>query len=73
VLVISAGTFVTGDPFMLDPDLVDRMIDINVRLPFHAAVEAAYRMKRARHRDWLGQRQPHAARIFGWTTRASCT
>jgi cyclic-di-GMP-binding biofilm dispersal mediator protein len=44
VLVISAGTFMMGDPLMLDPDAVDRMIDINVRAPYHAAVEAARRM-----------------------------
>jgi cyclic-di-GMP-binding biofilm dispersal mediator protein len=44
VLVISAGTLVMGDPLTLDPDAVDRMIDINVRAPYHAAVEAARRM-----------------------------
>ena len=44
VLVINAGTLVMGDPLGLDPDAVDRMIDINVRAPYHAAVEAARRM-----------------------------
>jgi cyclic-di-GMP-binding biofilm dispersal mediator protein len=44
VLVISAGTLVMGDPLTLDPDAVDQMIDINVRAPYHAAVEAARRM-----------------------------
>lgn len=44
VLVINAGTLVMGDPLGLDPDEVDRMIDINVRAPYHAAVEAARRM-----------------------------
>jgi Dehydrogenases with different specificities (related to short-chain alcohol dehydrogenases) len=44
VLVINAGTLVMGDPLTLDPDAVDRMIDINVRAPYHAAVEAARRM-----------------------------
>lgn len=44
VLVISAGALVIGDPLTLDPDAIDRMIDINVRAPYHAAVEAARRM-----------------------------
>ena len=44
VLVANAGTIVMGDPLTLDPDAVDRMIDINVRAPYHAAVEAARRM-----------------------------
>jgi cyclic-di-GMP-binding biofilm dispersal mediator protein len=44
VLVISAGTLVMDDPLTLDPDAVDQMIDINVRAPYHAAVEAARRM-----------------------------
>lgn len=44
VLVINAGTLVLGDPLTLDADAVDRMIDVNVRAPYHAAVEAARRM-----------------------------
>lgn len=44
VLVINAGTLVMGDPLMLDADAIDRMIDVNVRAPYHAAVEAARRM-----------------------------
>jgi cyclic-di-GMP-binding biofilm dispersal mediator protein len=44
ILVINAGTLVLGDPLTLDPDAVDRMIDVNVRAPYHAAVEAARRM-----------------------------
>jgi len=44
VLVVSAGSLVLGDPLQLDPDAVDRMIDVNVRAPYHAAVEAARRM-----------------------------
>ena len=44
VLVINAGALVLGDPLSLDADEVDRMIDINVRAPYHAAVEAARRM-----------------------------
>lgn len=44
VLVVNAGTLVLGDPLTLDPDAIDRMIDINVRAPYHASVEAARRM-----------------------------
>lgn len=44
VLVVNAGTLVMGDPLTLDADAVDRMIDVNVRAPYHAAVEAARRM-----------------------------
>lgn len=45
VLVVNAGTLVMGDPLETDPDAVDRMIDINVRAPYHAAVEAARQMR----------------------------
>jgi cyclic-di-GMP-binding biofilm dispersal mediator protein len=44
ILVVNAGTLVLGDPLETDPDAVDRMIDINVRAPYHAAVEAARQM-----------------------------
>lgn len=46
VLVIVAGALVLGDPLAQDADAVDRMIDVNVRAPYHAAVEAARRMNR---------------------------
>ncbi|MBB5684130.1 SDR family oxidoreductase [Sphingobium boeckii] len=45
VLVINAGTLALGDPLTIDPDAIDKMIDVNVRAPYHAAVEAARRMK----------------------------
>ena len=45
VLVINAGLFVGGDPVELDPAAVDRLIDVNIRAPYHAAVEAARRMR----------------------------
>jgi cyclic-di-GMP-binding biofilm dispersal mediator protein len=45
VIVLNAGTLVLGDPLTIDPDDVDRMIDINVRAPYHAAVEAGRKMK----------------------------
>lgn len=45
VLVINAGTLVMGDPLTLDPDAVDRMIDVNVRAAYHASVEAARKMR----------------------------
>lgn len=44
VIVIAAGTLVLGDPLQIDADAVDHMIDVNVRAPYHAAVEAARRM-----------------------------
>ena len=44
ILVVNAGTFVAGNATEADPDAVDRMIDINVRAPYHAAVEAARSM-----------------------------
>jgi cyclic-di-GMP-binding biofilm dispersal mediator protein len=44
VIIISAGTLVVGNPLELDPDAIDHMIDVNVRAPYHAAVEAARRM-----------------------------
>ena len=44
ILVVNAGTAVLGDSLALDADAVDRMIDINVRAPYHAAVEAARQM-----------------------------
>lgn len=44
ILVNSAGVLVMGNPLEIDPDDVDRMIDINVRAPYHAAVDGARQM-----------------------------
>jgi len=44
VLVVNAGVAMLGDPLTLEPDAIDRMIDVNVRSPYHAAVEAARKM-----------------------------
>ncbi|MGB3930116.1 MAG: SDR family oxidoreductase, partial [Sphingobium sp.] len=44
ILVVNAGVAMIGDPLSFDPDAVDWMIDINVRAPYHAAVEAGRRM-----------------------------
>lgn len=44
ILVVNAGVLVFGDPLEQDADVIDRMIDVNVRAPYHAAVEAARRM-----------------------------
>jgi cyclic-di-GMP-binding biofilm dispersal mediator protein len=44
VLLVNAGTLAMGDPLTIDPDAIDAMIDINVRAPYHAAVEAARTM-----------------------------
>ena len=44
ILVVNAGVAVVGDPLELDPAEIDRLIDVNVRGPYHAAVEAARKM-----------------------------
>jgi len=44
VLVICAGVLVMGDALELNPDDIDRMLDINVRSPYHASIEAAKSM-----------------------------
>jgi cyclic-di-GMP-binding biofilm dispersal mediator protein len=44
VLVVNAGTLALGNPLEIDPDAIDRMIDVNVRAPYHASVEAARSM-----------------------------
>ena len=46
ILVVNAGINVPGDPLELEPAEVDRMIDINVRGPYHAAVDAARQMNK---------------------------
>lgn len=45
ILVINAGIGIFNDPLKIDPTEIDRMIDINVRGPYHAAVDAARAMK----------------------------
>ncbi|AHL75505.1 oxidoreductase [Stutzerimonas stutzeri] len=44
ILVINAGSLIMGDPLTLNADDIDRLIDVNVRAPYHAAVEAARSM-----------------------------
>jgi len=44
VLVINAGFALFGDALDLDPDDVDRLIQVNVNAPYHASVEAARQM-----------------------------
>jgi cyclic-di-GMP-binding biofilm dispersal mediator protein len=44
ILVIVAGVLVMGNPLELSPDDIDYMLDVNVRSPYHAAVEAARKM-----------------------------
>lgn len=44
VLIVNAGLGVIGDPLTIEPDVIDKMIDVNVRAPYHASVEAARRM-----------------------------
>lgn len=45
VLVINAGTGIFADPLTINSDAIDRMIEINVHSPYHAAVEAARKMR----------------------------
>ena len=44
IFVYNAGVIVNGDPLTIDADEVDRLIDINVRSPYHTAVEAVRSM-----------------------------
>lgn len=44
VLLVNAGTIELGDPLTIEPDAIDRLIDINVRAPYFASVEAARAM-----------------------------
>jgi len=44
ILVVCAGVLVMGDALALDPDDIDHMLDINVRSPYHASIEAAKSM-----------------------------
>ena len=45
ILVVNAGVYVGGDPLTLDPADIDRLIDVNIRAPYHAAVEGARGMR----------------------------
>ncbi len=44
IFVYNAGLLVVGDPLAINPDDVDRLIDVNVRGAYHASVEAARTM-----------------------------
>ncbi len=44
VLVVNSGVIVFGDARTLEADAVDHLIDVNVRAPYHASVEAAKKM-----------------------------
>lgn len=44
ILVIAAGVLVMGDALSLSPDDIDHMLDVNVRSPYHASIEAAKNM-----------------------------
>lgn len=45
ILVVNAGVIAMGPASELDPDAIDHMIDVNVRAPYHAAVEASRAMR----------------------------
>jgi len=44
ILVIAAGVLVMGDALELNPDDIDHMLNVNVRSPYHASIEAAKNM-----------------------------
>lgn len=44
ILVINSGIALFGNPPEVDPADIDRLIDVNVRGPYHAAVNAGNRM-----------------------------
>ena len=44
VLIVNAGIALFGDALELDSDAVDRLFQINIHAPYHAAVEAARQM-----------------------------
>ncbi len=44
ILVVNCGITLIGDPLTLDPAVVDNMIDVNMRAPYFASVEAARHM-----------------------------
>jgi cyclic-di-GMP-binding biofilm dispersal mediator protein len=46
ILVVSAGIAIMGDPTKIDPDDVDRLIDINIRGAYHAATAAGRVMRK---------------------------
>ncbi|CDG39674.1 MULTISPECIES: SDR family oxidoreductase [Asaia] len=46
VLVYNSAILLPGDPLTLDPDSVDHLIDVNIRGPYFASVEAARQMKK---------------------------
>lgn len=44
VLVVNAGVLGAGDPLTMNPDDIDRLFQINIHAPYHAAVESARHM-----------------------------
>lgn len=44
ILVVNAGVALFGDALEQDPDAIDRLFQINIHSPYHAAVEAARAM-----------------------------
>jgi cyclic-di-GMP-binding biofilm dispersal mediator protein len=45
ILIVNAGVAIMADTLSVDPDAVDRLFDINIRAPYHAAVEAGRTMQ----------------------------
>ncbi|MBI1209354.1 MAG: SDR family oxidoreductase [Azospirillum sp.] len=44
ILVICAGALALGDPLEIEPAAVDHLIDVNIRGPYHAAIDGARAM-----------------------------
>lgn len=44
ILVVNAGLYVVGDPLTIGHNEIDQMIDVNIRAPYYASVEAARNM-----------------------------
>lgn len=45
LLVVNAGIFVGGDPAIIPPEAIDRLIDVNIRAPYFAIAEAGKTMR----------------------------
>lgn len=70
ILVVNAGVAMIGDPLTLNPDDIDRMIDINVRAPYHASVEAARQMPDGGRIIVIGSINGDAVPVAGMTAYA---
>ncbi|WP_415901414.1 SDR family oxidoreductase [Neptuniibacter sp. QD29_5] len=47
ILIIAAGVLIMGNPLTQSPEAIDHMLDVNVRSPYHASIEAAKSMNQS--------------------------